>query len=218
MKKAKIGRRIMDVIDQEEFIRRSELNPEAVKELAEDTAVQAPNGMLYPVQKQFSEAIPGVYDAGPMLIYNTPDSMKTDPQYQKENIIDFENVNSLQESIARQAQLEQAERTILISPENIFTPIVQETDNPEMALLKTAIARKSIDLESYKQRFGSDYNNDKRIFEQPSVTFFKLKRVCEIFDIKATLTLEDNPGAVNPIGEKLSAVITRDKGEGEEES
>ena len=87
-----------------------------------------------------------------------------------------------------------------------------------MALLKKAIARKNIDLESYKQRFGSDYNNDKRIFEQPSITFFKMKRVCDIFDIKVSLTLEDNPGAANPIGERLSAVITRDKGnEGEED-
>jgi ribosomal protein S17E len=218
MKKARIGRRIMDVIDQDEFIRRSNTNPEIVKELAEDTAVQAPNGMIYPIQKQHTTAIPGVYDAGPMLLYNTPESMKTDPQYQADNIIDFENVSSLKESIAKQAELEQAERTILISPENIFTPIVQETDTPEMALLKKAIARKNIDLESYKQRFGSDYNNDKRIFEQPSITFFKMKRVCDIFDIKVSLTLEDNPGAANPIGERLSAVITRDKGnEGEED-
>lgn len=217
MKKAKIGRRIMDVIDQQEFIRRTTANPEATKDLADDTAVQAPNGMIYPIQKQYSAAIPGVYDAGPMLIYNTPDSMKDDPQYQSENIIDFENVSSLKESIAKQAELEQAERTILISPENIFTPIVQETDTPEMGLLKEAIARKRIDLESYKQRFGSDYNNDKRIFEQPSITFFKMKRVCDIFDIKVSLTLEDNPGAANPIGEKLTAVITRDKGKGEED-
>lgn len=212
MKKAKIGRRILDVIDQEEYIRRSNINPQAAKDLSDDTAVLAPNGMVYPVQRNFTDAMPGVYDAGPMIIYNTTEEMKNDPQYQQENIIDFENVSSLKESIEKQAELEKAERTILISPENIFTPIVQETDTPEMALLKKAIARKNIDLESYKQRFGSDYNNDKRIFEQPSITFFKMKRVCDIFDIKLTLTMEDNPGAANPIGEKISTVITRDKG------
>ena len=215
MKKAKIDRRIVDVIDQEEFVRRSVINPQATKELSEDTAVQAPNGYVYPVMKQYTDSTPGVYDAGPMLLYNTPEDMKEDPQYHEDNIIDFENVSSLKESIEKQAALEKAERTILISPENIFTPVIQESDTPEMALLKQAIARKNIDIESYKQRFGSDYNNDKRIFEQPSITFFKMKRVCEIFDIKVSLTLEDNPGAANPIGERLTATITRDKGEEE---
>ena len=120
MKKAKIGRRIVDVIDQEEFIRRTTLDPESTKQMVDDTAVQAPNGMLYPVTRQYSPDVPGVTDAGPMLLYSTPESMKTDPQYQKENILDFENVTSLREAIEKQAELANAERSILISPDNIF--------------------------------------------------------------------------------------------------
>lgn len=209
MKKIKINKRILEVIDQDEFIRRSKLSPETIQDMAEDTAVQAPNGMVYPITKQYSDQVPGVYNAGPMLLYSTPDSMKQDPQYQASNIIDFENVSSLQESIERQAELEQAERSVLISPDNIFIPIVQESDNPEMVLLKQAISRKQIDIDNYKQRFGSDYNNDKRLFDQSSITFFKLKRICDIFDMQATLTLEDKPNAPNPIGAKLTTVITR---------
>lgn len=208
MKKAKIDRRILDVVDQDEFVRRTIANPEVARELADDTAVQAPNGMVYPVTRQYSPEVPGVTDVGPMLLYSTPDGMQDDPQYQDSNIIDFENVGSLQEAIAKQAELDNAERTILISPDNIFIPVVQENDTPEMAILKKAMARKQIDLDSYKQRFGSDYNNDKRIFDQNSITFFKLKRMCDVFDIKVSLTLEDKPGAVNPIGETLSTVIT----------
>ena len=215
MKKTKIDRRIVDVIDQDEFVRRTTLTPEMAKILAEDTAVQAPNDLVYPVLKQYSENVMGVYDAGPVLIYSTPDEYKNDPQYQSKNIIDFDNVSSLKESIEKQAELEQAERSILISPDNIFTPVPQPTDTPEMSLVKQAIIRKNIDIDNYKQRFGSDYNNDKRLFDQSSITFFKLKRVCEIFDIKATLTLEDEPNAANPIGEKLSIIITRDDGSGE---
>lgn len=211
MKKAKIGRRILDVIDQEEYIRRITYDPQSVELMAEDTAVQAPNGMIYPVNKNYSSVVPGVYDAGQMIFYTTPEEMKTDPQYQKENIIDFENVENIQQSISQQAKLEQAERTILISPDNIFTPIPQEADTPEMALLKKAISRKQIDLDNYKQRFGSDYNNDKRLFDQNSITFFKMKRVCDILDIEITLTLRDKAGAPNPMGEELSAVITREK-------
>ena len=215
MKKTRIDRRIVEVIDQDEFVRRTNLSPDTSKILAEDTAIQAPNGLVYPVVKQYSDNVMGVYDAGPMIVYSTPEDCKNDPQYQSENIIDFDNISSLKESIEKQAELEQAERSILISPDNIFTPIIQPTDTPEMGLVKQAITRKNIDIDNYKQRFGSDYNNDKRLFDQSSITFFKLKRVCEIFDIKATLTLEDEPNAANPIGEKLSVVITRD-GSGEQ--
>lgn len=213
MKKIVLDRRILDVIDQEEYDRRTRLNPDSKNLMAEDTAVLAPNGMVYPVTRVYTEEVPGVYDAGPMLLYTTPDGMNTNPDYQQDKIIDFENVENLQESIIRQAELEQAERTILISPDNIFTPVPQENDTPEMALLKEAITKKRIDLDNYKQRFGSDYNNDKRLFDQNSITFFKMKRVCDILDIEITLTLKDKPGAPNPIGETLSSVITRGKEE-----
>ena len=39
MKKMKIGKRILDVMDQDDFIRRSILNPQISKDLADDTAV-----------------------------------------------------------------------------------------------------------------------------------------------------------------------------------
>lgn len=213
MKKAVVDRRIVDVIDQDEFIRRSKLDPESIKLMSEDTAVEGPNGKIYPVTKQYSSDSPCAYDAGPMILYNMPEEYKNNEQYQQKNVINFEDVSSLKESIEKQAALEKAERSILISPDNIFTPLPQENDTPEMSVLKKAITRKNIDIDNYKQRFGSDYNNDKRLFDQSSITFFKLKRVCEIFDIKATLILEDKPGAPNPIGEKLSAVITREGNE-----
>ena len=213
MKKAVMGRRIVDVIDQDEFIRRTKLDPESIKLMCEDTAVEGPNNKIYPVTKQYSPDSPCAYDAGPMVLYNMPEVYENLGHYQQENVINFEDVSSLRESIEKQAALEQAERSILISPDNIFTPLPQENDTPEMSVLKKAITRKNIDIDNYKQRFGSDYNNDKRLFDQSSITFFKLKRVCEIFDIKATLILEDKPGAPNPIGEKLSAVITREGNE-----
>ena len=213
MKKIVLDRRILEVIDQEEYDRRTILNPDSRQLMVEDTAVLAPNGMIYPVNRVYTEEIPSVYDAGPMLLYTTPEGMEDNPDYQQDKIIDFEDVKNLQDSITKQAKLEQAERTILISPDNIFTPVPQETDTPEMALLKEAITKKRIDLDNYKQRFGSDYNNDKRLFDQNSITFFKMKRVCDILDIEITLTLKDKPGAPNPIGEALSSVITRGKEE-----
>ena len=209
MKKAKIGRRILDVIDESEFIRRSSLNPDIVASLAEDTAIEK-DGHVYPVTKQYSKDVTGVTDLGKVLLYSLTEQDKSADEYKVENIIDFENVKSLQESISKQNQLMSAERTILVSPENIFTPVVKEEDTPEMKLLKQAICLKGIDLDNYKQRFGSDYNNDRRLFEQNSITFFKLKRLAEIMDMNVSLSLEDKPGAPNPIGEKLTIQITSD--------
>lgn len=209
MKKAKIGRRILDVIDESEFIRRSSLNPDIVASLAEDTAIEK-DGHVYPVTKQYSKDVTGVTDLGKVLLYSLAEQDKDADEYKVENVIDFENVKSLQESINKQNQLMSAERTILVSPENIFTPVVKEEDTPEMKLLKQAICLKGIDLDNYKQRFGSDYNNDRRLFEQNSITFFKLKRLAEIMDMNVSLSLEDKPGAPNPIGEKLTIQITSD--------
>ena len=209
MKKAKIGRRILDVIDESEFIRRSSLNPDIVASLAEDTAIEK-DGYVYPVTKQYSKDVTGVTDLGKVLLYSLTEQDKSADEYKVENVIDFENVKSLQESINKQNQLMSAERTILVSPENIFTPVIKEEDTPEMKLLKQAICLKGIDLDNYKQRFGSDYNNDRRLFEQNSITFFKLKRLAEIMDMNVSLSLEDKPGAPNPIGEKLTIQITSD--------
>lgn len=209
MKKAKIGRRILDVIDESEFIRRSSLNPDIVASLAEDTAIEK-DGHVYPVTKQYSKDVTGVTDLGKVLLYSLAEQDKDADEYKVDNVIDFENVKSLQESISKQNQLMSAERTILVSPENIFTPVIKEEDTPEMKLLKQAICLKGIDLDNYKQRFGSDYNNDRRLFEQNSITFFKLKRLAEIMDMNVSLSLEDKPGAPNPIGEKLTIQITSD--------
>ena len=209
MKKAKIGRRILDVIDEEEYIRRSQLNPETVQAMTEDTAV-VKDGYVFPVTRQYSQNVPGVCDCGPVMLYSRPEEIDTNPEYSEKSVIDFENTKNLQDSINKQTELMNAERTILVSPDNIFTPVIKEDDTPEMQLLKTAINRKNIDLDNYKQRFGSDYNNDKRLFDQPSITFFKLKRLAAILDMDVVLTLADKPGAVNPIGERLSTQITVD--------
>ena len=122
-------------------------------------------------------------------------------------LIDFENSSSLRESIEKTARLVNEERTILISPDNIYTPLIKENDTPEMALFKKAIAEKQIDIENYKPRFGSDYSNDLRALSGNSITFFKLKRMCDIFDINCMVTFEDKEGAPNPIGERLTICI-----------
>ena len=209
MKKIKMGRTIRDVISHEEYIRRVNLNPDLMNELADDTAIEM-DGHVYPINRQYSPNVVGMWDGGQVMVYTSPKEYINDPDYDAKNIIDFENVSGLRDSIEKQAELERAERSILISPDNIFAPVIKDTDTPEMRLLKEAITRKRIDIDAYKPRFGSDFNNDKRLFEQSSITIFKLKKMCDNFDMKCSLVIEDKKNAPNPIGEKLVAYITTD--------
>lgn len=207
MKKMKIGKTIRDVISEEEYIRKLGLNEEMNSILSEDTAVEN-NGFVYPVNRQYTPDVVGVTNVGPVIIYSSPENQINQPDYNSKNIIDFENVNNLKESIEKHAELMNAERTILVSPDNIFTPIIKEDDTQIMKLIKEAIIKKNINLDNYKSRFGSNYNNDKRLFEQNSITFLKFTNLCDVLDIKFSISLEDKKDAPNPIGCKLTAYIT----------
>ena len=78
-----------------------------------------------------------------------------------------------------------------------------------MKAMKEAINLKHIDIDKYEPRFGPNFNNDKRLLKKDSITFRKLKDVCEALDMKATLKLEDaNPNVPNPIGKKIAIDLT----------
>ena len=95
-----------------------------------------------------------------------------------------------------------------------FTPSVSSNLTPSatwLASLKKAVTTKHIDLDKYESRFGSNYANDKRLFNKPTISMQMLTRVCNALDIKATLTLEDQAGDIaNPMGpeNKMSIELT----------
>ena len=103
--------------------------------------------------------------------------------------------------------LEEAERNVLISKDNIYHVAVRDTDTPEMQIFKEALNKKNIDILAYKPRFLSDYSNDVRVIQGDSITFGKLKKLATIFDMDITMSIKDKPNAVNPIGEELTAKI-----------
>lgn len=211
MKKIKIGKSIRDVISEEEFIRRSKYDLNSMQELSNDTAVEK-NGVVFPVLKSETDESVGVYTNGIMSFYNKPNETTINREdYNSNNIIDFESNNGLKGMIEKQAKYRKAENELLsggISPENIFQPPIRETDLPEMKLFKQAVTMKQIDFDDYKPRLLSDFNNKKRSFEQPGITFPNLKRLCNVLDIRCEIKFYDKPGCANPIGEVLSTVIT----------
>ena len=209
MKKISIGNKIYDVIDEKEYIRRSHYDKEMAAELASDTAVDPGDGYVYPVVGRYSENNMGVTDYGPILKYSNPKDFPNKEEYKTENIIDFDKPQSggFKERIQQIAKLEEAERNVLISKDNIYNVAVRETDTAEMQIFKTALNKKNIDILAYKPRFLSDYSNDVRVIQGDSITFGKLKKLATIFDMDITMSIKDKPGAVNPIGEELTAKI-----------
>ena len=80
-----------------------------------------------------------------------------------------------------------------------------------MKALKQAITDKHIDLDKYESRFGPNFNNDKRLLRKNSITFGKLRSICDALDIRVTISIEDSaPDVPNPIGRTIIADITGD--------
>ncbi|WP_301067233.1 hypothetical protein [uncultured Duncaniella sp.] len=196
MVKAKIGTTIYDVIDYDTF--RS--NPDSFG-YASYTAIRQ-GDTIYPVRSK-TDMQPGFYPGGPMDFFKDPSPEQTE-MYGVQNVINFSDAKTLREVIAAQQKLNNAERTILTTVNNVFYPIISSHDTPEMAGLKEAIQKKNIDLDSYGPRFGPNYNNDKRLLHKSSITFGKLRTIMDALDMKGTLILEDSASDVpNPIGEKI---------------
>jgi len=208
MKKMLIDKQLYTVLSMDEFRERKQVNPEAFKEISNEFAVEY-NGYVYPIIPREASMV-GVKDdiKSPVIRFNKPTTEDDKEVYNSKNIIDFDNASTLQDMIRKQAELEAAERTILIGKDNIYTINIDEQDTPEFALLKDAINRKKIDMTVYSKRFGSDASNNLRLLNNShSITFMKLKAFAEALDLELNLTITDKPGCPNPVGETLSAKI-----------
>lgn len=192
MIKGRIDSKIYDVVDSTEYSKNKDMyDPEY-------TAVIKDN-LLYPIRgRKVDRSKPGYYFDGTIGIYVKP---KNEEEYSTSNIIDFSSTDNIKDLLEKSTALKDMERDILTNPDNIFIPVIDEYDEPEMKGLKEAIIAKKIDLEKYKQRFGKDYNNDRKLFNRHDITIKKLKSFADKLDMKLTLILEDKDETVpNPIG------------------
>lgn len=214
MKKV-INGEMYDVVSEREYFSNPSL-------FTQNSAILMDNNMVYPIRPKYdmrndSRNKPGVYDFGHYLYIVNPSASEM-PEYSPSDIIDFNSVDTLRGYIQTRQRIATAERSILTSPDSIFTPEITENDTPEMIALKKAIQDKHIDIDKYEPRFGPNYNNDKRLLKKESITFGKLRTICNALDIKATITFEDAREDVpNPIGRSISADLTGDSMVVEEE-
>ena len=200
-KKAKINGRVTTVVTPLEALQNESYQNKF-------TSVEI-NDTILPVKKTYDPSSPGFYimNSGQIgkIIY--PSDQDRD-EYSRANIIDFSDVTTMKELILKQEEVKRMESEVLSNSDNLFKPIVKENDSPEMKAMKKAICLKNIDLDLYQDRFGDNYNNDKRLLKGSSITISKMKSICDNLDIKVTLTLSDNnPEVPNPIGETISVDI-----------
>lgn len=181
------------------------------------TAVEI-NGTIYPVITRMEAKYPysmGVYKDGVLICVKRPKDNKIDKYVMKnipkENIVDFNDVNSMTDLIDRNREANQLESNMLTNTNgNIFAPPILDTDLPEMAGLKEAIIKKKINLENYASRVGDNFNNDKRLFNKNTMTLNKIRDWCDALDIKATLILEDaNENVPNPMNTIVEKKLTQ---------
>ena len=200
--KAKIDGAIYDVLDAKEVVDMKDL-PNSKSFIA----VDGHDGCLYPI-RDLKDNRPGFYPTGSIDYFKRPSPSEYDI-YSNGNEINFSDATNIRQIIKAQQKLASEERTILTTIDNVFAPAIGANDTPEMIAVKTAINEKHIDLDKYEGRFGLNYNNDKRLLRKDSITFGKLRTVCNALDMSAKLIIEDAaPDVPNPIGRSIVIDIT----------
>lgn len=199
-----------EVEDLENYVK----NPDAY--ISGYTAIDIGQEYIYPVISSTSTD-PGIYvkPNAPILYVKNPNEEDAE-QYKREHIIDYNESKTFKEFIQTQEMVRDLEKDILTSPDNIYVPPEDENDSAAMKALKKAITDKHIDLDKYEPRFGSNYSNDKRIFNKNNISLQMLVRMCNATDIKASLTLEDqNENVANPMGSVITVELTSKNNESE---
>ena len=63
-------------------------------------------------------------------------------------------------------------------------------------------------IQTFIDRLGDNFNNDKRLLKGSSITISKMKSICDKLDMKCTLIISDsNPNVPNPIGQEIKVDI-----------
>lgn len=198
MKKAKLDGRFMTVVGLDEY----RATPDSFPQLR--TAIELPDlGVVLPLMNKFDTSV-GIYvGSGLFSKVNMPNAEKFE-EYSTDKIIDMSDAKTMAELMEKQEQVRDIEYEMLTTIDNIFQPKISPDCTPAMRALKTAVIEKGIDINKYADRFGSNFNNDKRQYNKDSISMQMLERQCRGLDIKATLILEDSsPDVPNPIGRKI---------------
>lgn len=204
IKKAVIKGRTMTVVNQNEFENMDDSSKEGV-------CVEI-NGYLYPYYKTIKDE-PSCTKDDFAIYYITPKTEEEKKEYSTEKIKDFSDIGNFKDYLENVYEMQKDQKNSLMSINKDYFIPIYEQDNPEVKLIKQAINAKHIDNDVYKAKFSSasDFNNDNRSLNDPNnhnISFYKLVRDCEAYDIDAILILKDKPNVANPMGQVFTTYLT----------
>jgi len=200
VRKGKVLGKMYDVITPEEYSQEPDIYNNNF------TAIQKDN-ILYPISK--TSAKPGFFVKNQIVSFFIDPPEEEREQYSADTVIDFTQVSNIKEMIDKSTSLEDIERKILCTPDNIYVPYMDSKDAPEVRGLKEAIEAKHIDLDKYEDRFDGNYNNDRRLLNKNNISLGKYRKISDALDIKVTLILEDkHPNVPNPMGKTITVELT----------
>lgn len=206
--KAFIDGRIYDVIDQKDFGYIA-YNGDAL-------AVNVGDYIL-PVRNSSQIVKPGIYFDNVFYRIVMPRDENEALEYSTVHLAYFVSATTFKDVVAAKEKLEQDEFNHLVNSSNIFTPVIDPVNDRALILgLKMAVTDKQCDINRYAEKFGPDFNNDRRKFNGNDITAAKYSSISKNLDIRTTLIIEDmNPNVANPMGKRI---ILTWVGDGENDS
>lgn len=170
--------------------------------------------MILPIRTKSSSASldkPGIYSSdGKISIIAYPNKDEESAYMPEgEDVLVFNDHMSLQSlSDAKKKLDENINRLVENDGGDIYKPPLLETDTAAMRAMKESILAKSIDLDKYKDRFGTNYPNDKRKMKDSDITLNMIERMCKNLDIKLDLVFSDmDENVPNPMNKIIKANI-----------
>lgn len=200
MKKVELENRLYSVTTMDEYADNPDLYSPKF------TAIETPYGVVMPVRSRTFDNGPGFYYQQDAMCC-TVEKPKNPENYSIDKIIDYTNVNSINDILRNNEMIKDIQSEIMTTSDNILHLNIGNDDTPEMRALKTAINAKHVDKKQYEDRFDQ-FQNDMRLLKGSSITLGKLISICGSFDIEAELTLRDKEDIPNPMNTEITVDLT----------
>jgi hypothetical protein len=143
-----------------------------------------------------------------VFIVEEPKTEEEKIKYDENTCINFSDKDTIREYMRKKNIIARDEINVLSNVENRFQPIIHEEDSEFMKGFKKAVQLKNMDIESYKPRFGSNYNNDRRCMEKDDITLNKTREINNKIDMVMDVTFRDKSDNIaNPMAHPVTITI-----------
>ena len=194
--------KLFNVVEEHEFIK----NPIEYVKRVYNLAVHT-RGLILPVYQvpYPSPMTPGIYMDNMGYEILMPKRDGEEDVYSDTLLARIGDAQSFREVLDAKEKLFQDEYSHLTNNDDVFIPNMdRDTDTKLMYAVKAAIAAKQCNINNYADRFGNDFNNDKRKFNGNSITAGKAETILSNTDVRVSLVVQDmSPNVANPIGGPL---------------